>query len=506
MGVAFCLLFLMWFVSGIVMMYCQYPVISNSDRLEHLPILHAESICRNPDEALRAARISQPEQAVLTSLMGRPVYRFRRGSNISTVFADTGALFSGLSEPEARRTASDWLGRNPADASLTEKQVEEDQWTVPQRYRPYRPLWVYAWPGGDVVYVSDLTGEVVQATTRSSRIGAYFGAIPHWIYFTKLRRDATNWSRVVIWLSAAGSVMTLLGIIAGLWLYSPRKKYRFPAGPSSIPFSGQKRWHLFFGLGFGLTSFTWILSGMFSMSILKSAPQPIQSLLAQKLTGGSWQASEWGSRSPASALRAAQGVLNVREMELTRYDGEPVYLLAESGVRLALMRQGQAPALLQDADALKRSIADAIRPFHIVESRTITEYDAYYIDRRHERPLPALYILTDAPGSMAFYIDLHTGKIVQSYGTTARWNRWLYHGLHSLDFPWLYRHRPIWDLVVIAFMTGGIALSFTGIVIGYRRLRRKLVRLRGLRSVLPIRREIKLPESAMNHQSVNKMQ
>ena len=29
-------------------------------------------------------------------------------------------------------------------------------------------------------------------------------------------------------------------------------------------------------------------------------------------------------------------------------------------------------------------------------------------------------------------------------------NRWLYHGLHSLDFPFLYARRPLWDVVMIA--------------------------------------------------------
>ena len=31
----------------------------------------------------------------------------------------------------------------------------------------------------------------------------------------------------------------------------------------------------------------------------------------------------------------------------------------------------------------------------------------------------------------------------------SRWNRWLYHGFHSLDFPFLYYKRPLWDIVVI---------------------------------------------------------
>ena len=73
-----------------------------------------------------------------------------------------------------------------------------------------------------------------------------------------------------------------------------------------------------------------------------------------------------------------------------------------------------------------------------------------------------------------YYVDLRTGRIVQSYSTGSRWNRWLYHGLHSMDLPWLYRYRPAWDIVVLTLMLGGTALCITAVVIAWRRLRRKV--------------------------------
>jgi hypothetical protein len=51
-------------------------------------------------------------------------------------------------------------------------------------------------------------------------------------------------------------------------------------------------------------------------------------------------------------------------------------------------------------------------------------------------------------------------------------NRWLYHGLHSLDFPFLYNRRPLWDIVVMVLSLGGLALSTTTMVPAWRRLRR----------------------------------
>ena len=53
-------------------------------------------------------------------------------------------------------------------------------------------------------------------------------------------------------------------------------------------------------------------------------------------------------------------------------------------------------------------------------------------------------------------------------------SRWLYHGLHSLDFPWLYNYRPLWDIVVITFMIGGTALCVTSLTLAWRVLGRKL--------------------------------
>jgi hypothetical protein len=53
-------------------------------------------------------------------------------------------------------------------------------------------------------------------------------------------------------------------------------------------------------------------------------------------------------------------------------------------------------------------------------------------------------------------------------------NRWLYHGLHSLDFPWLYKYRPLWDVVVISLMLGGTALCVTSLVLTWRVLARKI--------------------------------
>jgi len=56
--------------------------------------------------------------------------------------------------------------------------------------------------------------------------------------------------------------------------------------------------------------------------------------------------------------------------------------------------------------------------------------------------------------------------------SATRWRRWLYHGHLSLDSPFLYYRRPLWDVVVIALSIGGLVLSATTITPAWRRLRR----------------------------------
>ena len=43
-----------------------------------------------------------------------------------------------------------------------------------------------------------------------------------------------------------------------------------------------------------------------------------------------------------------------------------------------------------------------------------------------------------------------------------------------MDFPWLYKHRPLWDIVVITLLLGGLTISVTSLVLTWRVLMRKV--------------------------------
>ena len=110
-------------------------------------------------------------------------------------------------------------------------------------------------------------------------------------------------------------------------------------------------------------------------------------------------------------------------------------------------------------------------------AEVLQSYDRYYLDRRGNRPLPVVRVSLADADHTRYYIDPRTGRLAGVYSDRNWVTRWLYHGLHSLDFPWLYAHRPLWDIVVIGFMLGGTGLGVTSLILTWRVIGRTLARV-----------------------------
>lgn len=453
LGTAFCLLFCLWFLSGFGMMYWDYPEVGAAERLQHDQPIDPDRVVMSPDEAFGALDVKgRLIQARLMMQLGHPAYRFRVGRRSYLVFADDGLPITEFPREATSRIATAWVGQPGEFVGVV---GEPDQWTLGGA-RALLPADKYSFRNGDEIYVSQRTGEVAQFTTRASRLGAWLGPIPHWLYFTPLRANGRLWTRVVDWLSGMGVVASLLGLVGGLWIYASSKR---------IPYSGQKRWHMIFGLIFGLIACAWVFSGLLSM-------EPFDALTQGPETG------PMGLLRDAPDLTAFQNLppipQGVKELELTMFEGKPFYIATEFPGHSIVIAVDGSPTPEFDRARLIEMAASAADPYHIAEVRNVDRYESYYIARHGELPLPALFIRLDDPQRSTFYIDPKTARVVASYTTASRWNRWLYHGLHSWNFPWLYRYRPAWDILVILFLAGGSLLCITGVVIGWRFLRRKL--------------------------------
>ncbi len=527
-GVARCVPFLLWFPSGIGMMYWGMPSVTARDRLERWPTLDPAKVVLSPQEAAaRAGGNPSPSQVRLNSYDGRPVYRFgggrsgvdgQRAGDVQIVYADTGQRQGTASVDLRNRAAAAWTGQS-ASKAVVEAVTEPDQWIVGSQLRTLRPLWKYSWPNGERLYVGD-SGEVLQYTTRSSRLAAYVSAIPHWLYFTPLRKHQPVWIRVATYSAMVGTAGAIIGVVIGVSYYSPRKKYRVAGMPSRIPYRGQKRWHMIFGLIFGLATITWTLSG--SLAFLPfPAPQPAPTpggeeqarpLQGQQGPGGQQaQSGQRGRRGVdgglADALRgrtrladfaevhprdllARLAGLNVKELEFTSFAGQPAYAAhLGDGTTRVISLDGR---FIDEFDRGK--IVDIVKESAVdpqaVETRIVHQYDYYYLDRTRQRPLPVILALMHDADHTRYYIDPKTASIVGTYSERNWARRFFYSGLHSLSFPWLYNYRPLWDVVVITFMIGGTALCVTSLVLAWRVLGRKLRGIAGAEVAPALRADV----------------
>ena len=136
LGILGSLLFLAWFVSGIVLMYAGMPTLSVEERLERLPPIDLSAARLTPAEAASRHGLS-PDRLRIAMLGDRPVYRFVERGLTMTVFADKGERLERLTADEAMAAAARWPPEHAARVRYAARLREADQWTL-QSHSFYR--------------------------------------------------------------------------------------------------------------------------------------------------------------------------------------------------------------------------------------------------------------------------------------------------------------------------------------------------------------------------------
>src|SRR6185369_4726537 len=161
-------------------------------------------------------------------------------------------------------------------------------------------------------------------------------------------------------------------------------------------------------------------------------------------------------------------------LEWTSFAGTPMFNANLDGGKSRLLSLDGTVVNGFDQNRIVEIVKSAVPNPNAIEISVIDQYDLYYLDRRRERPLPVLRVLMNDEDKTRYYIDPKSARVVSQYSNRNWVNRWLDSALHSLSFPFLYNHRPLWDIVVIAFMVGGTALCVTSLILAWRVLGRKL--------------------------------
>lgn len=465
LGIGLGIVMVLWCLSGFVMMYKPYPELSARESLSLMAPLDLRACCRVPPETGLAHSRYRGFQL---QMLGRlPVLHLTTDDNrLVTVDLRHGRTFHSVQAGLVSELAADFAGRHDYPASRLLGVIDNDQWTVYGGYNPHRPLYHLAADDdrGTQWYMSSRTGEVVQLTSREERVWGYLGAVIHWLYPTLLREKVRLWSQTVIWLTIAGIVLTLTGLYFGLKQYKHRRSGR------KSPYRGLSRWHHYAGLLFGLLTFTWVFSGLFSMNpwgLLEGEGMQAE----QRLLQGepvTWQQIAAllpvlpKIQLPADTVRLEGRLLRDRlSLVAVTATDERVRFNADT-----LTREGLPVSHLHDLTIV---LSPAGRP---LAAAMMTEEDAFYFNHHDKVRLPAFRVIANDGKATRYYLDPVTGGLLSKVDTDRKWYRWLFYGLHRGDFTGWLRSRPVWDLIMGILLLGVTGVSVTGLCMGLRRLAR----------------------------------
>jgi hypothetical protein len=500
LGIVLCLFFAAWFVSGIFMMYVEYPQLDKQERLSGAQALNFSTAGINAAEAVAklsaadyecnatlreilcspSASPAVPiiaERVRLAMLLGRPVYYVKALGTARSrgVFADNGEILEIANSTLGERVSQNFYSRLHGNSISPQVHflgmVQTDQWTLSSSLNAHRPLLHFALEDDKrtELYVSSTTAEVVRDSSKNERVLNYFAAVTHWLYPTVLRKFPNAWAWVVDIVASLGVLLS----ITGLWIGWLRWKRKPKPGKPAIPYKGIMRWHYITGVLFGVVTLTWVFSGLLSMNPGKYNPSRSPNSEQRQLFTGTEQPvlvdafPLLSPRFPKTAVSA----------ELVHFNGRALYRIVNRNGRQQQLDALTGEEFIADVDVLKRLARKLLPEEDIINIDLMKNYDNYYFSRHPERggkPLPILRVIFGDDDNTWFHIDSTSGELLEKSTSVNRVYRWLYNGLHSWDILWLWERRPLWDIAVIGFSLGGFSLSLLGVVVGWRRLRQSV--------------------------------
>lgn len=472
LGIGLCLFMALWLVSGMVMLYVGYPKLTPAEHLARLPALPASGCCVEPGALLAASE--RPALGLrLTSVGGQPRYLLAYADGSSQAFdARSGQLLSAVDAEQALASARQFGAGAPAQYRGL---VMADPWSRSRALDADRPLHrvQLADAAQSLLYISSRTGEVVRDASARERAWNWLGAWLHWLYAA---RDLPWWAELIIYLSLAATLMALLGQVVGLLRWRFARPYR---SGSCSPYAGAARWHHLAGLLFGAVLIAWIFSGLLSMRPWQLFDSQ-STLSAADYRGGPLTAEQLTLPLDESLARLRQAGLNAHELEWRMLGGR-AYLSAvdAAGNSRVLAMQATAEAQLLLPSATLLAAARAMQPGARIEAELLQAYDDYYYARAEQsmyghypRRLPVLRLRFDDAAATWLYLDPHSGALLAQLDSRARASRWLFNLLHSWDWQPLLERPRLREALIILFSLGGLVISLSGILLGWRRLSR----------------------------------
>ena len=459
-GLCVCLFLALWFASGAVMLFEPFPSLPQGERLSRGESVQPESIGVTPAAALAAS--PQVDSLQLRARDGQPVYVLGSKDRPPVIVdANSGGVLGDIGAEAAGRIAQAFSGVKPL---RIDARVEYDQWVVHQGFdagRPYHRVKLDD-AAGTVLYVSARTGEVLQKTTRRQRTLNWLGAVPHWIYWTAIRQHWSFWDSLVWWISLVGLGSAVLGFILGIYRYV---QSRARGGSGWRVYVSWWRWHHVLGLVAGIFLLGWMLSGWLSMDHGRLFSRGSASTQAVAAMSG----LPLAARAEGVSLAALAAVGPAASIELRAVAGRAFLEVKRQSGRSDVFLEGQDRSTALPGNLIFDGLRKAYPAPARIDERPSGDSDLYPM--AEELPDRARAYDVQLASRHLVYVDATTGEILVDMDPSRRSYAWLYYALHTSRFPGLAGRDALRIPLMLLLLAGGFALSVTGVLIAYRRLR-----------------------------------
>ncbi len=426
LGIVFGLIILLWCLSGFVMMFVQYPSLSEEERYAYMKPLQIQSCCNVLESSIDTEQLF--DSFVIKQFPNGPYLKFQSNIENVSIHAETGSLLPSSSSQDRIAYANQIAYQSNSTVVDYVGQIDIDQWSIIPGVARHSPFDVFELddPENSRLYFSRNSGELVQQVSYNERTWGWVGAVIHWIYPTIIRQNTQLWIQLIIWLSIISIFMVLVGAILGISRLRHKGHWR------SSPYKGRFFWHHYTSLFTGILMLTWLFSGLMSMY-------------------------PWGlleGRSFSKEIRNLRGegftvspqVINILE-EISRLDlpkdtVELKGVLVSGHLNLIAISSDWKASLIQRFaihDGMDKEfptadqLAHRIRPeAAILSTHLITDGDSYYYNHHENRMFPVYRIIYQ--DGERIYLDALSFDVVAVFDSNRKMARWLYLGLHRGDF------------------------------------------------------------------------
>lgn len=470
-GTVIAVFFFMWFCTGLVLIYHPYPRLDDNQANHYRETVVGDSLkpITHYTDSLWADTI---QSLKVRQHLGQTLVKVGTADSSYTMCADTTEKKKRISFEDVQTIAARWMDDTPVRVDTLR---ERAQWVLYERYEKALPIYKFVYDDDEAheLFISGKTGEVQQLTTREQRFWSWIGAIPHKFYYPCIRRDVDIWKTVI----TTGGILCLLAALSGLWhgievqaqVWKRKRKLTNPYKKATY------KWHHVLGLIFGVFIIGWGISGSLAMQKVPKWLVPYEHEYFMH-SPDIWE----GDSLPLSRFRLDyRKVLaeypDVKEIEWHMVGERPVYTVISDSNEIFIDASDSVPQPLKvSPEAVKTAMKRLYGEDANVTIELMDEYDEYHMaSYDYSPPLPVYKASINNEDGDVYYIGTDT-DYSRFFNNNKRARKWLFGAMHYLNIRCIVSNPTLWHICIWILCLAGMAVTFTGILLGVKYIRRKL--------------------------------